>query len=41
MNCDRCGDDIDRGYPLDAVVHPDTGTVGECCLRDTDEVVDV
>lgn len=38
--CDRCGENIDRGYPLDAIVHTDNW-VCENCLRDADEVVDV
>lgn len=39
--CDRCGDEIERGYPLDAVAHPMTESVCEGCLKPGDEVVDV
>ena len=39
--CDRCGDKIERGYPLDAVAHPHTESVCDDCLKPTDEVVDV
>ena len=39
--CDRCGDDIEQGHPLDGVVHPFDNWVCENCLRDTDTVVDV
>jgi hypothetical protein len=37
--CGRCGDEIERGYALDAVVHPNTGSVCEDCLKPGDEVV--
>lgn len=38
--CDRCGATIRKGYPIDSA--PGMASfVGECCLKDTDEVVDV
>ena len=39
--CDRCGDEIERGYALDAVMHPKTESVCENCLKPGDEVVDL
>lgn len=38
--CDRCGETTRRGFPLDAVVHPNTDWVCKDCLRGTDTVVD-
>jgi formylmethanofuran dehydrogenase subunit E len=38
--CERCGENINRGYPLDAVAHSDSWVCKDC-LKDTDEVVDV
>lgn len=38
--CDRCGKDINRGYPLDTA--PGMASwVCKNCLKDTDEVVDL
>jgi len=39
--CGRCGEPMEKGYPLDEVVHPNTGSVCPDCLKPTDEVVDV
>ena len=40
-DCDRCGEEVKRGYPLDGVMHPHDNWVCADCLKDTDEVVDV
>ena len=41
LTCDRCGDEVDRAYPLDAVAHPFESEVCEDCVEPWDEVVDV
>ena len=39
--CGRCGQAITgTEYLLDAIMHPDVGTVGECCLREDDLVLE-
>lgn len=40
-SCDRCGQDVDRIHPLDAIVHPFERNVCDDCVEPWDEVVDV
>ena len=42
MRCDRCGDEVDRIHPLDAVTHRyGASEVCDDCVKPTDEVVDL
>ena len=40
QTCDRCEDEIEKGHPLDAVVHT-ADFVCNGCLKETDTVVDL
>lgn len=39
--CDRCESEIEKGHPLDAIVHPYASFVCDDCVDPWDEVVDV